>query len=160
MNAATRLVAMLLAVGLGYHGASQSKEKCALTAYTTVPLELADDRTILVPVTANEQRAYMMLDMGAPSADCRPCSPPLTMSLTTEGLKIINAQINLAYLRGAAGRFIPPRQGGAGGYEVERSSAFPLYLGINVLRQLHLYLATREHKLYFTPTVPAGKRDP
>jgi hypothetical protein len=99
--------------------------------------------------------------MPAPSsADCAPCSPPLTMALTTGGLKVVNAEISLVRLRGAVGRFIPPRQGGAGGYEVERSSAFPLYLGLNVLRQLHFYLATREHRLYFTPALPAVTRDP
>jgi hypothetical protein len=30
------------------------------------------------------------------------------------------------------------------------AGAFPLYLGMNVLAQLHLYFANREKKLYFT----------
>jgi len=68
------------------------------------------------------------------------------MSLTAKGLTVMNADIEL---RHADCGFRRSTRNGAAGYE-KCLGLFPLDLGLNVLKKLHLYLATKERKLYFT----------
>jgi hypothetical protein len=76
------------------------------------------------------------------------------MKLKGEGLDIINAQIRLVdgptlhcHLTGRLG---------AAGYE-DCYGIHPLNLGLDVLKQLHIYIATKEKVLYFTSATPAGE---
>jgi hypothetical protein len=76
------------------------------------------------------------------------------MELDAVGFKVVNAHITL----------IDPRIGNchlgtrfdAAAYDCEGSP--PLRLGLNVLTRLHIYLATKEKVLYFTPAEATGQR--
>jgi hypothetical protein len=73
------------------------------------------------------------------------------MDLTAGGLAVMNAQVDILGT-------VPPRcrlrerirQDGAAGYD-GCYNIFPLMLGMNILRTMRMYFATRENVLYFTP---------
>jgi hypothetical protein len=71
------------------------------------------------------------------------------MRLSGEGIEIINARISLVDLPSNSTCRLSSHLG-AVSYEDCRG-AHPLSLGQNVLAKLHLYIATKEKMLYFTP---------
>lgn len=82
------------------------------------------------------------------------------MKMTAQGLSVTNADVEL--VPGSKGCFVSTSAG------PQRSAAYadchgvvPLTLGLDVLRHLRLYFATKEHVLYFTPAdavePPAGQ---
>jgi predicted aspartyl protease len=76
------------------------------------------------------------------------------MKLSAEGLDVINASIKLLASSGP-GCVLTIRSGAAaydGCY-----GRHPLQLGLGVLSKLHLYIATKEKVLYFTPAVVADQ---
>jgi hypothetical protein len=77
-----------------------------------------------------------------------------TMALTGSGLIIANAKIRLVAgpfggNRRAGCALMTHGSGGVAHYDGCHEEA-PLTLGLDVLRRLHLYFATREHVLYFS----------
>ena len=68
------------------------------------------------------------------------------MSLTAKGLTVLHADLELVH---ADCGFRRSMRDGAAGYDY-CLGLFPLDLGLNVLKKLHLYLATKERNLYFT----------
>jgi hypothetical protein len=90
----------------------------------------------------------------AVGADGRIAANYRAMQLSTEGLDVINAKIELVK-RPAEYCQITSRRG-ATGYEV-CNGVHPLRLGVNVLKKLHLYIATKEKILYFTPAAVANQ---
>lgn len=80
-------------------------------------------------------------------ADGRTTARYRAMQLRAEGLDVLNAKIELVK-RPADYCHITSRSG-ATGYE-GCSGVHPLRLGLNVLRKLHVYVATKEKILYFT----------
>lgn len=82
---------------------------------------------------------------GAPAAHYR------AMMLKAAGLNVANARIKLLTSHSLCLlRTTDPRERGTS-YEECIGAYPPLKLGLNVLRQLHFYLATKEKVLYFTP---------
>ena len=81
---------------------------------------------------------------GGPAAHYR------AMMLTAEGLKVTSTRIRLIPPQPACWLH-PDRQDRAFGYGNECTGTYPLKLGLNVLQKLHLYFATKEQVLYFTP---------
>lgn len=74
------------------------------------------------------------------------------MALTSGGLAIINANIRLDLLAGGCegNTRIGYDSLGAARYEGPCVGPYPLILGTRILKQLRLYLATKEEMLYFT----------
>jgi hypothetical protein len=79
------------------------------------------------------------------------------MKLSGEGIEIINARISLVDLPSNSPCRLSSHLGAAS-YENCRG-AHPLSLGQDVLSKLHLYIATKEKMLYFTPANPSGATD-
>jgi Aspartyl protease len=72
------------------------------------------------------------------------------MELTAEGLRVTNARIALVDPRGTRMSTCElVTTSGVTGYS-NCYGAYPLSLGFNILSRLHLYLATKEQRLYFT----------
>jgi len=73
------------------------------------------------------------------------------MALTSGALQVLNTQVRL--YRDPSGCMVAARVArdadGAVGFE-GCENVYPLRLGMNVLKKLRLYLATKEQKLYFT----------
>ena len=72
------------------------------------------------------------------------------MELTTNGLSVMNAQVNLRELRGTSCRFREQKGADKAAGYVNCYNIFPLQLGMNVLKNMHIYIATKENVLYFT----------
>jgi hypothetical protein len=81
-------------------------------------------------------------------ASGRTVSQYRAMQLDAVGFKIVNAQITLGKPRGNSCRI--GMRDGAVAYENCEGNP-PLALGLNVLRKLHVYIATKEKVLYLTP---------
>ena len=79
------------------------------------------------------------------------------MKLSGEGIEIINARISLVDLPSNSPCRLSAHLGAAS-YENCRG-AHPLSLGQDVISKLHLYIATKEKMLYFTPANPSGATD-
>ena len=80
------------------------------------------------------------------------------MKLSGEGIEIINARISLVDPAPNTGCHLSSRSGAAT-YE-GCFGIHPLSLGQNVIDKLHLYIATKEKMLYFTPANPAAEAAP
>jgi hypothetical protein len=89
-------------------------------------------------------------------ADGRMAAHYRAMQLHAEGLDVLNAKIELVK-RPAEFCQITNRLG-ATGYE-GCSGVHPLRLGRNVLKKLHLYVATKEKIMYFTLAGAANERE-
>jgi predicted aspartyl protease len=76
------------------------------------------------------------------------------MKLSAEGLNVINANITLVGPAGGSCRLAS--RSGVAGYE-GCLGRHPLLLGLSVLTKLHVYIATKERVLYFTPAVVADQ---
>ena len=74
------------------------------------------------------------------------------MTLTAGGLQVLNTQVMLVKDTSACMKQAHLRNDadGATGFE-GCGNVYPLHLGLNVLKKLRLYLATKEQKLYITP---------
>ena len=79
------------------------------------------------------------------------------MKLSGEGIEIINARISLVDTPRNSTCRLSSRLGAAA-YE-NCLGAHPLSLGQNVISKVHLYIATKEKMLYFTPAEPSGNGD-
>lgn len=83
------------------------------------------------------------------------------MALTSGELQVLNTQVRL--FRDPSGCIVAARVArdadGAVGFE-GCENVYPLRLGMNVLKKLRLYLATREQKLYFTLADAHKSSDP
>jgi hypothetical protein len=77
------------------------------------------------------------------------------MQLSAEGLSVVNANVRLIQRSGATCRI--SSRFGSTGYEDECMGIHPLNLGLNVLKKLHIYIATKEKVLYFTPAIIADQ---
>jgi hypothetical protein len=88
----------------------------------------------------------------ATGADGRTTTHYRVMQLSAEGLNVINANIELVKRPEAYCRIISRH--GATDYD-DCVGLHPLKLGLNVLNRLHLYIATKEKIMYFTPAVVA-----
>lgn len=71
------------------------------------------------------------------------------MSLTTEGIEVMSANIALIERENGCGLALSRGQDDAAGY-TNCGNAYPLLLGLDVLRHMHIYFATRENMMYFT----------
>ena len=74
------------------------------------------------------------------------------MKLSGEGMEIINARISLVDFPSDSDCRLSSHLGAAGYENCE--GTHPLSLGQDVISKLHLYIATKEKMLYFTPADP------
>jgi hypothetical protein len=78
----------------------------------------------------------------------KPVAQYRAMALTAKGLNVNNTRIRLLPGKKECGLRINGAEDNAAQYANCIGSESPLYLGMNILQQLHLYLATKENVLY------------
>jgi hypothetical protein len=94
-----------------------------------------------------------------PSGDGNAPSYFRAMELSAEGLSIMNTRVRLRPVDKRCA-LVAPRNNKNAAYFEGCKNNYPLQLGMNVLSKLHIYLANKEKKLYFTadtaplPTAP------
>jgi hypothetical protein len=148
------------------------------SSYASIPMQLSPEGVYYFPVELDGQRIEATLqtswgpsilftdvsrglfgfDENSPDVEHKPddtgkaLAHYRAMSLTTEGLKVINADIVLSPnpIRGHCSFGKSPEADGAVRYLGCGSFVAPLRIGLQVLEQLHLYFATKERVLYFT----------
>jgi len=87
-----------------------------------------------------------------PTAAGQPVAHYRAMKLTASGLQAEDVKVTLrAPIKHCKMEVGMVRKSRAAGYSGDCLGVFPLLLGRNVLEGLHLYFATRENVMYFTP---------
>lgn len=121
---------------------------------TTLSTDRAD-----TTLRIDARHRYYSFDQQSPGAETQldsggnTVSQIRTMALTAKGLNILNARITL--IETSKSECQLSMREGALAY-TGCLNVFPLHLGMNVLKNLHIYLATKEKVLYFTAAQPVA----
>jgi hypothetical protein len=94
--------------------------------------------------------AQKLFGLDLPSPDSDATSRQQFMELTTSGLSVMNAQVEInSYSTDRCRLLSATRADRAAGYS-SCNNVFPLRLGLNVLSKMRIYIATKENMFYFT----------
>jgi len=135
------------------------------TPAAVVPIEIRDATHIRIPVMIDGKQINALLDTGALTSliTMRAASRHLDIDEKNPGLKL-RGNIPVNGMTGPVFNY-PFQTLGFGGVTVNHphvemvadkvwSDRDDLLLGIGILRQLHLYIAYKEKKMYITPALP------
>jgi hypothetical protein len=117
-------------------------------------LETTFTGNLMTTLSTGATRKYYHFDEHSPDVqtEINGKSTYRAMKLSGDGIEIINARIRLVDGPTELHCHLTGRLGAA---SYEGCNVYPLNLGLDVLKQLHIYIATKEKVLYFTSSSPS-----
>ena len=118
-------------------------------------LETSFTGNLMTTLSTDATRKYYHFDEHSPDVqtEINGTSSYRAMKLSGDGIEIVNARIRLVDGPTELHCHLTSRLGAV---TYEGCNVHPLNLGLDVLKQLHIYIATKEKVLYFTSSNPEG----